>query len=218
MQQVFAVCEQLHIGKKDTFKHLSYGAVCNKDGSKMSSRSGEVLSIIELLQEIVMAINMKMETDYQSLQSFNIKDQQKIIQQIALGSIKYAMLKLEREQDLKFDINEAIDLKGNGGPYIQYTYTRCCSILNKVAKNHKVKNEKNETLSKEEKVLLRHLLFFKDSLTKAGENFMPHILATYLFELAQSFSSSYEKNRIIDADHNQKLRIDITKAVANILK
>ena len=141
MQQVFAVCDQLNIGKKNKFKHLSYGAVCNKDGSKMSSRSGEVLSVVELLQEIVNTINIKIENDYKSLKDFNKKDQAKIINQIALGSIKYAMLKLEREQDLKFDINEAIDLRGNGGPYIQYTYARCCSLLNKVATNHVNKNE-----------------------------------------------------------------------------
>ena len=109
MQQVFAVCEQLGIGNREKFKHLSYGAVCNKDGSKMSSRSGEVLSIIELLQEIVSSIHIKMDNDYKSLKDFKKSDQEKIINQIALGSIKYAMLKLEREQDLKFDINEAID-------------------------------------------------------------------------------------------------------------
>jgi arginyl-tRNA synthetase len=62
------------------------------------------------------------------------------------------------------------------------------------------------------------MLYFKEALTKSGENLMPHILATYLFELAKYFSSFYEKNRIIDAEQNQKLRIDMTKGVANILK
>jgi arginyl-tRNA synthetase len=61
-------------------------------------------------------------------------------------------------------------------------------------------------------------LYFKEALIKSGENLMPHILATYLFELAQYFSSFYEKNRIVDAEQNQKLRIDITRGVANILK
>ena len=218
MQQVFAVCDQLQIGNKDKFKHLSYGAVCNKDGSKMSSRSGEVLSVVELLQEVVTAINNKMGTDYQSLKNFSKKDQEHIINQLALGSIKYAMLKLEREQDLKFDINEAIDFRGNGGPYIQYTYARCCSLLNKTKPNLSNQDELNSQLSSEEKLLLRHMLYFKEALTKSGENLMPHILATYLFELAKYFSSFYEKNRIIDAEQNQKLRIDMTKGVANILK
>jgi len=145
-------------------------------------------------------------------------DQERIINQIALGSIKYAMLKLEREQDLKFDINEATDLKGNGSPYIQYTYARCQSILNKVKQYNKLENIQTGLITNEEKILLRQMLYFKDILIKAGENFTPHILAIYLFELAQNFSSFYEKNRIIDANTNQKLKIDLTKGVANILK
>jgi len=218
MQQIFAVCDQLKIGNINKFKHLSYGAVCNKDGSKMSSRSGEVLSIMELLQEINSHIHLKMNNDYKSLKDFNKVDQERIINQIALGSIKYAMLKLEREQDLKFDINEATDLKGNGSPYIQYTYARCQSILNKVKQYNKLENIQTGLITNEEKILLRQMLYFKDILIKAGENFTPHILAIYLFELAQNFSSFYEKNRIIDANTNQKLKIDLTKGVANILK
>jgi len=216
MKQVFAVCEQLGIGKINQFKHLSYGAVCKKDGSKMSSRSGEVLSIVELLSELKQAVLNKKDNEYKSLNNFCKEDQENIADKIGIGAIKYAILRLEKEQDLHFDLDDVLDLKGNGSPYIQYTYTRCFSILEK-AKEIQVKIDM-DNINNEERVLLRDLIYTKEILEKAGNNFAPHLIANYLFELSRDFSNFYEKNRILDAEKNQKLRIDLVNSVANVLK
>jgi len=216
MKQVFAVCEQMGIGQMNKFKHLSYGAVCKKDGSKMSSRSGDVLSILDLLAELKQTVLEKKDNEYKSLNNFSELEQEKIAEKIGIGAIKYAILKLEKEQDLHFDLDEILDLKGNGSPYIQYTYARCFSIIEKVGE---VKEElKISEITEEEKTLLRDLIYLKEIAEKAGSNFAPHFIANYLFELARDFSNFYEKNRILDAEVNKELKIKLTKSVANVLK
>jgi arginyl-tRNA synthetase len=216
MKQVFAVCDQLGIGNIDKFIHLSYGAVCNKDGSKMSSRNGDVLSIMDLLNELKQTIVLKKEKEYISLNNFNEEEQCKIIESLSLGAIKYAILKLEKEQDLRFDLNEILDLKGNGSPYIQYTYARCFSILEKVdLKEGLVEIDK---ITDEENVLLRDFLYLKEVVEKSGINFAPNLITNYLFEISRDFNNFYEKNRIIEAEYNQILKINLTKSVANVLK
>ncbi len=216
MKQVFAVCDQLGIGNMDRFIHLSYGAVCNKDGSKMSSRSGDVLSIMDLLNELKQAIVLKKEKEYISLNNFKEEEQNTIIQNLSLGAIKYAILKLEKEQDLRFDLNEILDLKGNGSPYIQYTYARCFSILEKVEEKEGVIDV--DKITEEENVLLRDFLYLKEIVEKAGVNFAPNLITNYLFEIARDFNNFYEKNRIIEAEYNQILKVGLTKSVANVLK
>lgn len=216
MKQVFAVCEQMGIGQMNKFKHLSYGAVCKKDGSKMSSRSGDVLSILDLLAELKQTVLEKKDNEYKSLNNFSELEQEKIAEKIGIGAIKYAILKLEKEQDLHFDLNEILDLKGNGSPYIQYTYARCFSIIEKAGE---VKEDlKISEITEEEKTLLRDLIYLKETAEKAGSNFAPHFIANYLFELARDFSNFYEKNRILDAEVNKELKIKLTKSVANVLK
>lgn len=216
MKQVFAVCEQMGIGQMNKFKHLSYGAVCKKDGSKMSSRSGDVLSILDLLAELKQTVLEKKDNEYKSLNNFSELEQEKIAKKIGIGAIKYAILKLEKEQDLHFDLDEILDLKGNGSPYIQYTYARCFSIIEKAGE---VKEDlKIFEITEEEKILLRDLIYLKETAEKAGSNFAPHFIANYLFELARDFSNFYEKNRILDAEVNKELKIKLTKSVANVLK
>lgn len=216
MKQVFAVCEQMGIGQMNKFKHLSYGAVCKKDGSKMSSRSGDVLSILDLLAELKQTVLEKKDNEYKSLNNFSELEQEKIAEKIGIGAIKYAILKLEKEQDLHFDLDEILDLKGNGSPYIQYTYARCFSIIEKAGE---VKEDlKISEITEEEKTLLRDLIYLKETAEKAGSNFAPHFIANYLFELARDFSNFYEKNRILDAEVNKELKIKLTKSVANVLK
>ncbi len=216
MKQVFAVCEQMGIGQMNKFKHLSYGAVCKKDGSKMSSRSGDVLSILDLLAELKQTVLEKKDNEYKSLNNFSELEQEKIAEKIGIGAIKYAILKLEKEQDLHFDLDEILDLKGNGSPYIQYTYARCFSIIEKAGE---VKEDlKISEITEEEKILLRDLIYLKETAEKAGSNFAPHFIANYLFELARDFSNFYEKNRILDAEVNKELKIKLTKSVANVLK
>jgi len=216
MKQVFAVCDQLGIGDMDKFIHLSYGAVCNKDGSKMSSRNGDVLSIMDLLSELKQAIVLKKEKEYISLNNFSKEEQDKIIENLSLGAIKYAILKLEKEQDLRFDLNEILDLKGNGSPYIQYTYARCFSVLEKTELNEGV--VEIDRITDEEYVLLRDFIYLKEVVEKAGINFAPNLITNYLFELARDFNNFYEKNRILEAEYNQMLKINLTKSVANVLK
>jgi arginyl-tRNA synthetase len=216
MQQVYAVCDQMGIGNIFKFKHLSYGAVCQKDGSKMSSRTGTVVTINELIKELKNTVLSKKDNEYKSLAAFSIEEQNTMAEVIGIGAIKYAILRLEKEQDLHFSFEEILDLKGNGSPYIQYTYARCKSILEKSMETKEGVDVLK--ITEEELNLLRKLIHLKDVIEKAGENFAPHFVANYIYELARDFSSFYEKNRILDAEVNKRLKIHLTLATANVLK
>jgi arginyl-tRNA synthetase len=216
MQQVYAVCDQMGIGNISKFKHLSYGAVCQKDGGKMSSRTGTVITINELIKELKDTVKSKKDNEYKSLATFSVEEQDNMAEIVGIGAIKYAILRLEKEQDLHFSFEEILDLKGNGSPYIQYTYARCKSIIEKAGEVSKEID--NTNITEEELTLLRKLIHFKDVIEKAGDNFAPHFVANYIYELARDFSNFYEKNRILDAEVNKGLKVDLTLAAANVLK
>jgi arginyl-tRNA synthetase len=158
----------------------------------------------------------KKDNEYKSLATFSDIEQDDMAEIIGIGAIKYAILRLEKEQDLHFSFEEILDLKGNGSPYIQYTYARCKSIIEKAGKVDK--NIDITNITEEELVLLRKLIHFKDVIEKAGDNFAPHFVANYVYELAREFSSFYEKNRILDAEINKGLKVDLTIATSNVLK
>ena len=107
---------------------------------------------------------------------------------VAVGAVKYSMLKFSRKSDITFSFKESINLEGNSGPYIQYAYARTNSVLAKVkSEKLKVKSKiKNSKLEKEELLLLRLLIQFPQVVREAQENFAPNTLPNYLFQLSQT--------------------------------
>jgi len=126
------MCQQLGIEKKEKLIHLDYGFITLKGGAKMSSRYGGVVNANDLLD------NVKKEAKkiMQSAQKVKApkSDQDTISEKVALSALKYGFLKYSRTKDFAFDIKESLAIQGNSGPYLQYTYARCHSILTKVKK------------------------------------------------------------------------------------
>ncbi len=218
-KQLFAICDQLNIGKINQFLHLSYGYIFWKDGKKMSSREGNVLSIDELILEAKDKVLALAKDYYKSLDQLAEKQKQEVSFKIALGAIKYALLKMDHKQDMFFDFNEILDVKSNGSPYIQYTYARINSMIkNNNQKINKSIKDNFVDLNKEESLVLRKAVYFKEELQKAAVNFDPHILINYLFELCKLYNGFYEKHKVLSNDKYQSQRILMSKAVFNIIK
>jgi arginyl-tRNA synthetase len=190
---------------KDKQIHFAYEFVDLK-GGKMSSREGNVVSGEWLINEVAKKIE----------ESFSVEAG--IAEKISLGSVKYSFLKVDAKRKIKFDIDESISLHGNSGPYLLYVYARCQSILKKVENNTKyeIPNTKYET---EELALLRTLFKFPEIVEDAAENYAPHLIATYIFDLAQKFNVLYEKLPILKAEEQDKQkRLLLVQATAQILK
>lgn len=220
LQQVFAVAEQLGIGQREKFQHLWYGYVYLKGQGKMSSRAGTVVSADSLMDE---ARERALELIKEGLGLGKLApgEEKSVAEAVGLGAIKYSLLKLNRTQDINFDWQETINLKGNSGPYLQYTYARTQSVLGK--SKFKILNFNSNfkfqisNLSNEEQILLRTLYRYPEVITEAAGEYAPNLLSNFLFDLAQKFNFFYDQQKIIGSDR-ECFRLQLTAAVGQILK
>jgi arginyl-tRNA synthetase len=185
-------------------KHLTHGMVKLPSG-KMSSRTGNIVAGEWLLDEAKKLLKSK----YPEMED-------EILEQVSVGAIKYALLKSSLGHDIEFSFEESINIQGNSGPYVQYTFVRTQSVLEKVKSEAKI-GEKDLKLEPEEISLLRALSNFPEVVSAAGEKFAPNVLCNYLFDLAQKFNLFYQKHKIIGSD-NEDFRLNLTRGVGQVLK
>lgn len=188
--------------------HLSMGMV-SLVGKKMSSRTGEVLTIDELLKEVKNEIKALVKKEDLSKEEF-----EEISEKAAIAAVKYSVLKTSPTQNVVFDIKRSISLEGDSGPYLQYTIARIKSILRK-AKN-KDKEFKKVKLNAQQKHLMRKLSQFSEIITNAAKNYSPNLICSYLFDLAQTYNSFYSKEKIIGASQ-EDFNLSLSRAVSDVL-
>ncbi len=214
-QVVFKALELIDPEKfKGKEKHLSMGMV-NLVGRKMSSRTGDVLTVDSLLDEVKSGVEGLM-TD----EKITSEEKATISEQITIGAVKYSVLKVSATQDVSFDIQKSISLDGDSGPYIQYTYARTQSVLRK-GKESSLPLTLNSLplLQPEELNLLKTLARFPEVVEEAGEKLSPSILCTYIFDLAQEFNLFYQKLPILKEKEDIKaFRLALTEGVGKTLK
>ncbi|MBI3956183.1 arginine--tRNA ligase [Candidatus Gottesmanbacteria bacterium] len=220
-QVTFKAEELLGIVPPGVQHHLIYGWVKLKHG-KMSSRSGNVVLGEWLLDEAKKAIYTILERtpskDISSLSPLvprsplSPSQKDEIAEKAAVAAVKYAFLKVGTTSEIAFDIKESVNFQGDSGPYLQYTYARCKSVLRKANLGNapqpplKVRGGEGGVtgLNPEERAVLRLLTHFPDIVAEAARDFAPSTLCTYLFRLAQSFNFFYAKHQILG---NQELGI-----------
>jgi arginyl-tRNA synthetase len=178
--------------------HLTHGLVKLAGGVKMSSRKGNILRAVDVLDEA---------------RSANKKLTGQDNEDTVLGAIKYSFLKTRIGGDTIYDPEESVSLEGNSGPYLQYAHARARSILAKVERSDAELSE----LQEGERSLLRKITEYQEVVEQATKERMPHIICTYLYELAQVFNRFYEHNRVID-DERQAIRLQLVSDYADTLK
>jgi arginyl-tRNA synthetase len=198
---VLVALEQINpdLAKKTT--HISHGMV-KLPGGKISSRTGEVITGEWLIDEAVSRIR----------RAYPEMDDE-ISEKVGLAAIKFALLRGTIGRDIEFNFEESISLNGASGPYLLYTYVRTQSILEKSQKS-KVKSQKSNTLSEEEKAVLRSLVHFPEIVSEGQRRMAPNLVAEYLFDLSQKFNLFYQKQRIT----GNKFRLELTASVGQVLK
>jgi arginyl-tRNA synthetase len=194
-QRLFSLIDSLGLLPIDNLYHLAYGYVFDKNGKKMSSRGGEVLSGDELLDIIEDATKNE---------------------DVALGALKYAFLSSDPFKDMKFDLEKAVQFSGKSGPYVMYAHARASNILKSV--KDESKNLDSVELSDLNREILLKCLDYPNVITSSANNFSPSILAEYLYDLAKLFSQMYETEKVLDAKGAEKMiRVLIVKFVKRIL-
>jgi len=203
MKVVLKSIEQFEPKLVQATTHLTHGIVKLKGGQKMSSRQGNILRAVDVLNEAARA---------------NQAASGKTNQSVELGAVKYAFLKPRLGADVIYDPEDSVSLQGNSGPYLQYAHARARSILSKAGtKQPKINQTRVENLEEDERSLVRKMSEYSEVVDKAVKELMPHHVCTYLYELAQAFNRFYEANRVID-DKRQDLRLSLVYAYAQTLK
>ncbi len=188
MAVVLKALEQFAPELAHSTTHLTHGIVKLAGGVKMSSRKGNFLRAVDVLDVAADA---------------NAELNQQRDERVSLGAVKYAFLRQRMGGDLIYDPEESVSLHGNSGPYLQYAHARACSIISKSAAEA---GFDGELFDESERSLARKLSEYHEVLEDATKELLPHHICTYLFELAQTFNRFYEKARILD-DPRESLRL-----------
>ncbi len=180
----------------DGLYHLSYGMVDLPSG-KMKSREGTVVDADDLIKEIIEEAELNTKA-LGKIDDFNSDEAKKLYHTIGMGALKYFILKVDPKKRMLFNPAESIDLNGNTGPFIQYTYARIRSVMRK---GNEMKLEAGGwklEIGKEEKELIKQIYYYKDVLKEAASNHSPALIANYAYELAKSYNHFYHECPIID--------------------
>lgn len=200
-QVLSLICGKLGFDWAQKIRHLSYGMVELPEG-KMKSREGTVVDADDLMAEM---INTARETSKElgKLEGYSEAEAEDVYRKVALGALKYFILKVDPKKTMMFNPKESIDFNGNTGPFIQYTYARIKSILRKAAENGIMVSEADTYLdiSDKEQNLIKSIANLPAVVKEAGENCSPALLANYAYDLAKEFNQFYHDFSILKEEN-----------------
>lgn len=186
-------------------KHISHGMLRLPTG-KMSSRTGDVITAESLISTLKEMVEEKMKDR-------ELEEKEKIAEQIAVGAIKYSILKQSPGKDIIFDFDKALSFEGDSGVYLQYAYVRTQAILRK-ADVASGAGEGSEAPSELERLLFEGL---PNVVKLAHHDLAPNYIATYLINVCRAFNAYYEQNPILGNEHTP-YRLALVEAVGIVLK
>lgn len=215
-KQVFEVAKLLGLDEKYTkgLEHVSFGMVLLPEG-KMSTREGNIIKLEDLLNE---AISRAQEIIEQK--NPELENKEEVAKKVGIGAVIFNDMSASRIKDEVFDWNTILNFQGETGPYVQYTYVRTKSVLEKAGYLPKIEEVKVENLADEYSLAILKLIYnFEDVLIQVTDKNEPSILARYLIDLAKAYSSFYNENKIIvESKDIQNARVYLTYAVSEVLK
>lgn len=201
-------------------QHFSYGMVELPEG-KMKSREGTVVDADDLMADMINTAK-KMSEDLGKLENYTEVQAQKNHETIALGALKYFILKVDPRKNMTFNPKESIDFNGNTGPFIQYTYARIQSLLRKAANEGLTPNVDSLSYTPDEKelFLIQSLTNFKNIVQNARTENSPALVANYAYMLAKEFNQFYHDNPILKGAtaEQQSFRLLLSEQVGKIIK
>ena len=204
-QVLSLVCKKLGFDWADKIKHLSYGMVELPEG-KMKSREGTVVDADDLIDEMIHTARTTSE-ELGKLDGYTKEEAEEVYRKVALGALKYFILKVDPKKTMMFNPKESIDFNGNTGPFIQYTYTRIKSVLRKAeeAGVKIVPGDIHTALTEKEQNLVKLIAKLPAVVKEAGDNYSPALIGNYAYELAKEFNQFYHDYSILK-EENEKVR------------
>ena len=223
LQQAFAILKLWGFPQSEKCYHLGYGFVSLPEGA-MSARRGRVVLFKDVADEAVKRV-LSVETEKSA--DIPAEEREKVAYQIGMGALVYSMLSVDNNKDIVFDINEALSFDGRTGPYIQNAHVRANSILKKagVSTFERLNNQTfNYDFTKHEIELIEQISRFPKAVQQAAEEYRPLVMASYAYELANTFHSFYHAVNVMQTEDentkNARLRLVAAakQTIANALR
>ena len=195
--------------------HVAFGNVLGTDRKMLKSREGEPVRFVDVVDEAVVRATASVKEKNPDLPD---DEQTDIGRMVGIGALKYADLSTDRIKDYVFDWDRMLAFEGNTAPYLQYAHARIRSILRKAGPPTVAAEGVEPTLATEERDLILQLLHLDAAVHDTVEKYSPHRLCTYLFDLAQSFTSFYEACPVLKADPSTRaFRLRLCEQTARVL-
>lgn len=215
-KQVFKVFELMGYEKyASRCVHVPFGLVVDKEGEKIGSRKGNSVFLEDILNEAIDKVK-----DIINDKNPNLEDKDEVARKVGVGAIIFNDLSNSRIKDEIFDWDMLLNFQGETGPYIQYIYVRTKSLLSKAGYIPKIEEVDYSKLTEVEAINTLKLLYqFNEVIQNAADKNEPSILARYLIDLSQSFSTFYNEHKIITEQKEiQDARLYLTYSVGTVLK
>ena len=213
---LFLILKKLGYKWSESLFHLSYGMVDLPDG-KMKSREGNIVDADQLIDEMQFTAK-KLSKSTGKIEGMTDKEKSLLNKIIGIGALKYHILKVDPKKRILFNPEDSIDFNGNTGPFIQYTYARIISLLNKVENF----DEEIDILTKidfREKNIVKYLLQYPEIVYQAGESHSPALISNYIYDLVKSFNTFYQNLSITGTEDAslKRFRLKLSKKVSEVI-
>lgn len=214
-KQFFKVLELAGFAWAKDLVHVAYGMVSLEDGA-MSTRRGNVV----LLRDV---INKAVERSNEIITAKNpdLKDKDKVAEQVGVGAVLFSALENSKIKDITFSYDRVLNFDGETAPYLQYTYARCNSIIEKAGMSRlaRIAHDPRALDNPETLRLCKLIASFPQAVKDAAYKYEPSIISGLLIDVAQAFNRFYIARRVIsDNLSEQNARLTVVEATATVLK
>lgn len=211
-RQLFKVIEKMGYPWYKDMAHVSFGMI-SYEGQALATRKGNIVYLEDLLQR---AIDKALEIIEQK--SPGLENKEEVARQVGIGAVIYSDLQNSRIKDIDFCWDRALNFDGETGPYVQYTHTRCCSVLRK-AEGLAAAPDYAALCDDEAQALLRLLARFPEAIAEARERNEPFMVTRITTLIAQAYNKFYYEHRILDDDPAAAAaRVLLTRATRDTIK
>lgn len=209
--QWFKVVELMGYDWYPELVHVPYGTV-SVNGEKLSTRAGNVVLLRDLFRSAIDKVTEIMEE-----KNPNIQNKKETAEAVGVGAVIFYYLSNNRIKDIDFVMDDALNFDGNTGPYVQYTYARCCSILAKAGDGWQ--GSELTVTADEEAELTQTLARFPEKVLAALRDYEPSVITRYILDVAAAFNRFYHNCQILNAENAavRNTRVALTAAAKTVL-
>ncbi|RLG45662.1 MAG: arginine--tRNA ligase [Thermoproteota archaeon] len=216
-KQLFQTLKLLGYDWSDKCRHVSFGLLTIQ-GLKMATRYGRIVRVKDILNA---AFEKAESVVREKNPSLSDEEKKAVARAVSIGALKFSQLNANREENITFTIDKAIDFKGDTGPYIQYAYARSCKILKRSGYNFRIEDADFREFSEDpERSIVKLIAQFPTVLKGVSETYDVHLLARYILDLAKRFTIFYDTKPVLREKNIgiRNARLVLVNATSNVLK